>query len=137
AGAGAAVLRAGRVCRGGCGVRRRHRHRAPAHGQSGRGSLDMPPMHILRTALLAGILLAAAHAKASEAKDEGFGELTMDQVADLLARNEVSVFDNNGQGEWQSGHVPTAKWVSFKDVKASDLPQDHARKLVFYCANPH
>jgi hypothetical protein len=38
---------------------------------------------------------------------------------------------------YAKGHVPTAKWVSFKDVKASDLPTDKTRKLVFYCANTH
>jgi rhodanese-related sulfurtransferase len=36
---------------------------------------------------------------------------------------------------WQKGHVPTATWVDFKDVKASDLPKDKDRMLVFYCAN--
>ena len=97
----------------------------------------MTPMKILRTTVVvAGLLLAACHAKAAE-KDEGFGSLSLDQVADLIAKKDADIYDNNGKDEWQKGHVPTAKWVSFKDVKASDLPQDHARKLVFYCANPH
>ena len=50
---------------------------------------------------------------------------------------DVAIRDNNGKDVWEKGHVPTAKWVSFKDVKESDLPADHARKLVFYCANTH
>jgi rhodanese-related sulfurtransferase len=36
---------------------------------------------------------------------------------------------------WQKGHVPTAKWVDFKNVQASDLPKDKDRTLIFYCAN--
>jgi len=94
-------------------------------------------MRILRTTLLAAaILLAACHARANE-KDEGFSALTVDQVADLIAKKDADVFDNNSQDEWKEGHVPGAKWVSFKDLKASDLPADHSRKLVFYCHNEH
>jgi hypothetical protein len=81
----------------------------------------------------AAILLMGFHARA----EEGFGELSIDQVADLVAKHGADVYDNNSQDDWRKGHVPSARWVSFKDVKASDLPQDHARTLVFYCANPH
>jgi hypothetical protein len=98
-------------------------------------------MILLRRTLLGiGLALIASSARAGDshdAKDEGFGSLTVDQVADLIAKGEVSVFDNNGKDRWQKSHVPTAKWVDFKDVKKSDLPQDHSRKLVFYCANEH
>jgi rhodanese-related sulfurtransferase len=94
-------------------------------------------MKILRTTLVvAGLLLAACTAKAAE-KDEGFGSLSVDQVADLIAKKEADVFDNNNKDEWKSGHVPGAKWVASSDVKESDLPSDHARKLVFYCHNEH
>ncbi len=85
----------------------------------------------------AGLLLLACRARANDTKEEGLDTLTVDQVSDLIAKGEVSVFDNNGKDRWQKGHVPTAKWVDIKDVKASDLPQDHSRKLVFYCANEH
>ena len=92
-------------------------------------------MKFLLTALLAaGIAFAA---RASDAKHEGFGELTMDQVSDLIAKHDADIFDNNGRDEWVKGHVPTARWVSFKDVKESDLPKDKDRKLVFYCHNSH
>jgi hypothetical protein len=84
----------------------------------------------------AGFVLLACTAHADPKKD-GFGELTIDQVADLIARKDADVFDNNGKDTWASGHVPTAKWVSFKDVKESDLPKDRQRTLVFYCANEH
>ena len=87
--------------------------------------------------IAAGIALLAGQARADEAKHDGFGELTLDQVSDLVAKHDADVFDNNDQATYAKGHVPTAKWVSFKDVKESDLPKDRARKLVFYCANPH
>jgi hypothetical protein len=94
-------------------------------------------MKILRAMLIAaGVALLAFTARA-DSKSEGFGELTLDQVADLIAKKDADIFDNNGKDTWQSGHVPTAKWVQFNAVKASDLPADHERKLVFYCANTH
>ena len=95
-------------------------------------------MKILRTTLLAaGLALLACTARATEAKHDGFGELTVDQVAGLIAKHDVDVYDNNGKDTYVSGHVPTAKWVPFNEVKESDLPSDHSRKLVFYCANSH
>ncbi len=95
-------------------------------------------MNILRTSLLAAaLLLFAGSACAASSKDEGFGDLTVDQVADLIAKKDVDVFDNNARDVYEKGHVPTAKWVAFNAVKADDLPKDKSRKLVFYCANPH
>ena len=97
-------------------------------------------MTILHRSLIAAFfLLAATAGRAAEnkAKHEGFSELSPDQVEALIQKKDVDVFDNNPQDMFQKGHVPTAKWVSFKDVKESDLPKDRARKLVFYCANPH
>jgi len=94
-------------------------------------------MTTLRTLLVAaGIALFACTARA-DAKGEGFGELTPDQVLNLISKHEADVFDNNDEKTFAKGHVPTAKWVSFKDVTASDLPADKSRKLVFYCANTH
>lgn len=82
-------------------------------------------------------LIAASGARAAEATHDGFGELTVDQVAELIAKKDVDVYDNNGKDTYLKGHVPTAKWVAFNEVKESDLPKDRSRKLVFYCANPH
>lgn len=94
-------------------------------------------MNILTTTLVAaGLLLGTGSASAAE-KNEGFGSLTLDQVEGLIAQHGADIYDNNGHDEWKAGHVPTAKWVQFNGVKASDLPPDHQRKLVFYCANPH
>jgi rhodanese-related sulfurtransferase len=94
-------------------------------------------MKLLRTMLVAaGVALLACTARA-DTKSEGFGELTLDEVSALIASKGADIYDNNDQKEWQEGHVPTAKWVKFNDVKEGDLPRDHARKLVFYCHNTH
>jgi hypothetical protein len=88
---------------------------------------------LLVSSAAGALLLFGGMARAAE--QESFGELTVDQVAQLVQSKGADVFDNNSKDEWKQGHVPTAKWVAFNDVKASDLPQDKSRKLVFYCHN--
>jgi len=83
--------------------------------------------------LALGALLFGAAARADD--KEEFGRLTVDQVAEHVARGDASIFDNNDKETWQKGHVPTAKWVDFKNVQTSDLPKDKDRTLIFYCAN--
>jgi rhodanese-related sulfurtransferase len=95
-------------------------------------------MKTLRRSLLPALaLLLAGTARASSAKEEGFSDLTIAEVADLIAKKDADIFDNNPKDMFAKGHVPTAKWVDFKAVKESDLPKDKSRKLVFYCANTH
>jgi len=83
--------------------------------------------------LALGALLFGAAARADD--KEEFGRLTVDQVAEHVAKGDASIFDNNDKETWQKGYVPTAKWVDFKNVQASDLPKDKDRTLIFYCAN--
>ena len=85
------------------------------------------------TTLALAALLCGAAARAND--KEEFGSLTVDQVAEHVAKGDASIFDNNPKDMWQKGHVPTAKWVDFKNVQASDLPKDKDRTLIFYCAN--
>ena len=93
-------------------------------------------MTTLRSSLFAAlVLLLAGTARASSAKEEGFSDLTIDRVADLIAKKDADIFDNNPKDMWQKGHVPGAKWVDFKNVQVSDLPTDKDRTLIFYCAN--
>ena len=63
--------------------------------------------------------------------------LTIDEVATGIEQKTLTVIDNNTESRYRKSHVPTAKWVAFNDVKASDLPADKAQRLVFYCANEH
>jgi rhodanese-related sulfurtransferase len=93
-------------------------------------------MRILLPAVTTLALFAACHS-ASVSKEAELPALTVDQVQALIASGQASVFDNNAKERFEQSHVPGAKWLSFKDVKASDLPEDKARTLVFYCANEH
>ena len=90
-------------------------------------------VRIFTTFAIAAILLAGSRAMADD--KDGFSSLTVDQVATHLEKGDASVFDNNPKDMYEKGHVPTAKWVDFKNVQASDLPQDKDRTLIFYCAN--
>ncbi len=87
---------------------------------------------------LFGALLLSACARKEQAKpegDEGFGRLSIEEVAAKIGTPGVYVFDNNKQEEYAQGHVPTAKWVDYKNLTASDLPADKEATLIFYCHN--
>jgi rhodanese-related sulfurtransferase len=88
---------------------------------------------ILLCSGLAALLLLPLAARAAE--NDELKSLTVDQVSALIAKHDVAVFDNNTMDRYKESHLPGAKWVSFKDVKASDLPADKDAKLVFYCEN--
>ncbi len=76
---------------------------------------------------------AAAAAPAAAEKKEAFGRLTIEEVDAMIAKKDGFIFDNNSKESFAKGHVPTAKWVEFDEVKTTDLPADKAAKLVFYC----
>ena len=63
-------------------------------------------------------------------------ELSVSEVAARLGQPGFFVFDNNGQGRWQRGHVPGAKNLDAHDYSAGELPADKAATLVFYCSGP-
>ena len=61
--------------------------------------------------------------------------VTVAELAGFIERNEVTVFDNNGQERYAQGHIPGARWVGHDQVTASVLPADRAARVVFYCHN--
>lgn len=67
----------------------------------------------------------------------GFGELTVDQVAERIGKPGVHLFDNNPRENWVKGHLPTATWVDYNTMTTADLPADKQATLIFYCANEH
>ena len=89
---------------------------------------------LLAAATLAsfGIACKGAHA---DAKKDGFGEMTVEDVQAAIAKGDTAIFDNNSKKRWAESHVPTAKWVDYKALKKADLPDDTGKRLVFYCAN--
>jgi rhodanese-related sulfurtransferase len=64
-------------------------------------------------------------------------ELESKMTAAKAGQLKLAVFDNNQREVFDKGHIPTAKWVAFDKVQASDLPADKDTTLVFYCANEH
>jgi len=63
-------------------------------------------------------------------------ELTVEQVAARLGQPDFFVFDNNGHGRWQRGHVPGAVNLNPYEYDPSALPSDKNATLVFYCSGP-
>lgn len=63
-------------------------------------------------------------------------ELKVEEVAARLGQPGFFVFDNNGQGRWKRSHVPGAKNLNAHLFEASELPDDKAATLVFYCSGP-
>ena len=75
--------------------------------------------------------------RAEEAAEVKLDELSIEQVATRLKHKNFFLYDNNSKESWTEGHVPGAKWVDYKTIKAEDLPADKGATLVFYCANEH
>ena len=63
-------------------------------------------------------------------------ELSVSDVAARLGQPGFFVYDNNGRGRWQRGHVPGAAHLNPYDYAADALPPDKAATLVFYCSGP-
>jgi hypothetical protein len=68
---------------------------------------------------------------------EGFGRLSIDEVAARIGKKGVYLIDNNPRDVWEKGHLPTATWVDYTAMTAADLPADKSATLIFYCANEH
>lgn len=93
-------------------------------------------MRIWTRAVMALALLFAA-ATTARAEAGKFGEMTVDEVAKKTRDKAAHIFDCNSREEYAEGHVPSAKWVDFSQLKASDLPADKKAMLIFYCENEH
>ena len=68
---------------------------------------------------------------------DGFGELTVDQVAAKLKAKNTYFFDCNDRDSWKGAHVPGAKFVDYDNLQPKDLPADKKATLIFYCMNEH
>ena len=78
-----------------------------------------------------------ASTETSAQPKEGFGQLSIDEVAARVGKPGVYLIDNNPRDVWAKGHVPTATWVDYNTMTTADLPADKKATLIFYCANEH
>jgi len=103
----------------------------------------------MRTLLFALALVAATGCtKKSESTESAAStqtakaeipSVTVDQLDAMLANNECSPVDANGDGTRRKmGVIPGAVLLTDSDTfLPSELPADKSRALVFYCANTH
>jgi len=97
----------------------------------------------MRTLLLTALLAVAATGcskKSSEAtsqKADKLGEVTIDQLDTMLAKNDCVPVDANGeQTRRKLGVIPGAVLLTDSETfSTSELPTDKSKALVFYCAN--
>ena len=71
-------------------------------------------------------------------KKSKFGEISIKDVQDALAKKEVTVIDANGIGKYNNGHLPGALHFASTDPEAlaKALPEDKSALIVAYCGGP-
>ncbi len=98
----------------------------------------------MRTILFSMLIAIAATGCAKKTDGEASSQteakvptVTVDELDTMLAKNECQPVDANGQGtRAKMGVIPGAVLLSDSETfKASELPADKSKALVFYCAN--
>lgn len=88
--------------------------------------------------LALALALAPAVVRAGTKGDESLNKVTVAQLATMQTAGKATAVDANGAETRQKyGVIPGAVLLShYGDYDITkELPQDHAQKLVFYCAN--
>lgn len=89
---------------------------------------------LMRTILAASALLLAS-ALLARAEDQGWSEISLDDLKVAIKDGKTVLFDNNPKFVWEERRLPGAKWLHAQKYEASDLPADKDTPLVFYCMN--
>lgn len=63
-------------------------------------------------------------------------EITPAQLAALLEKPAVFIYDCNEADMYTEAHVPHAELTVYDAITADKLPADHNATLVFYCYSP-
>jgi len=96
---------------------------------------------IVAAAAFAAALLAGPPALADEkddAKNDPFKHMTVEEVAQVLGKPNVHVYDGNSKDTYRKqGHLPGAVQLWSKSMKRGDLPENLDATLIFYCQNVH
>ncbi len=75
---------------------------------------------------------------ASKAEKKKFGEVSIKEVQDALAKKAVTVIDANGLDRYNKGHLPGS--LHFASIEpgalAKALPKDKSALIVAYCGGP-
>jgi hypothetical protein len=92
----------------------------------------------LSLAAIAGCSNSDSTATAGTKDEASIPTMTVDELDQALAANQVKPVDCNHEGTRKKmGYVPGAILVTDDEsYAANELPADKATKLVFYCANP-
>jgi rhodanese-related sulfurtransferase len=82
---------------------------------------------------------AAGCATREAAPEAAMAEVGVDELAALVASGQCRAVDANGETtRKRMGVIPGATLLTDYEAYAlSELPADHATKLVFYCSNEH
>ena len=67
--------------------------------------------------------------------EDYFQPIPMTEVARLMKRPDVAVFDVNVQELWVEHHIPGAVHINSPDI-ARFLPANKKTMLIFYCSGP-
>lgn len=101
----------------------------------------------MRTILLGAVLALAtvggcskdtsSSGSSTQEKADDVPTVTLDETEKLLAANEATAVDCNGDRTREKlGILPGAVLISDEETyPASELPADKARKLIFYCSD--
>jgi rhodanese-related sulfurtransferase len=67
---------------------------------------------------------------------KSFPELSVKEVAELIAAGGVVIVDVNPRRRWASGHLPGAINLDAGEFTESDIPAHKSVSVVFYCSDP-
>ncbi|KAF0245932.1 MAG: hypothetical protein FD180_1194 [Planctomycetota bacterium] len=86
------------------------------------------------------ILLAASAALLftalqTSAGDEGWTEISVEDLDTAIRSGDANIYDNNPKFIWEKRRVTGAQWLNAMKYTAKDLPEDKGAMLVFYCMN--
>ena len=66
---------------------------------------------------------------------KSFPELSVQEVAELMAQGEAVIIDVNPRRRWASGHVPGAINLDPSEFTEADIPADKGMSVIFYCSD--
>lgn len=66
----------------------------------------------------------------------GVKSISLEALQQAMQSHAPTIIDVNSQLSWARAHIPGAVNLDPNSYLETDLPQDRAASLVFYCSNP-